>query len=1029
MTPIRRPGDFLQPIPLAMLALTVVLCSAIERSAWSADEAASKSALQKVRVSSDGAKFVSGDADTVFVPWGFNYVGRFGEIIEDTWDTDWPRLERDFREMRKLGANVVRVHLQFGTYMTGPDEFDQAQLDRLKRMLDLGSEVGLYLDLTGLCCYRLDQVPEWYDALDEAARWDVQARWWSTIAKTCAGHPAVFCLNLMNEPVVGGKAAEGEPRWLTGELAGFYFVQKISEEAAGRTSEEIAQAWAEKLTAAIREQDPQALVTVGAIPWALVWPNVKPLFYSPTVAKHFDFVSIHAYPDNGKVDQAIAALAVYDIGKPLVVEETFPLTCTIPEMDRFVDGGQDRVEGWISHFFGYTIEEHEAGAEPTGTAPDAPFQVTVADFLRFWRDKGKEIAPHASDSTPADTNPVQPRATDSDGARLAPPASNQSSAAGTIDEHPQPAFYAAQQLDPSHGYIETRDGTLLAYRVVLPDAEVFGPGPYDLVITYSGYQPALQTAEAHQNKPFEQFSALGYAVAGVNMRGSGCSGGAFNFMERATWLDGYDMIEAFSAQDWVDDVALGDQSWPGLTQLYVASTQPPSLDAIVAGSVVGDCYRDVFYPGGIPNTGFGHIWAAGRDAENAFPSSRKDLNAAAKADPVCAANQALRGQNVSLLETIQQHPLDDEYWQSIAAESLVGKIQVPVLQIVSWQDPQVSGHAANLMDRYAKNTPVRLVGVNGFHQYYSGDVWNEVSRFLEVYFDDSDEAQAKIESYESENSFLALLESDDTGRVRGRFTLPEFTAAGAGTSFELGHDLIPDAAQATADTSVFTYAGRRPGGWPDADKNQATYTSAPLLTQHIMAGSGSVDLWIAADAEDVDLQVTLSEVRPDRQEMLVQSGWLRASHRALDEQASTPLRPRQLHTAASIQQMEAGQWTAVRVALFPFAHVFRKGSQIRLTISGPGSAVNAWPWAFDALPGDFAVRVAHANSAHANSAHDSPAHDSSAGATSDRTSPVRTSPVRTSTLVLPVVHPTDLRLPQELPAINSVTLQPCRVVE
>src|SRR5690606_11906362 len=149
------------------------------------------------------------------------------------------------------------------------------------------------------------------DAVDEAERWDVQARWWSMIAKTCAGHPAVFCYNLMNEPIVGGKAAEGEPRWLAGELAGFYFVQRISEDGSGRTSADVAQAWVEKLTAAIRQQDPQTLVTVGVIPWALVWPNAKPLFYSPEIAKHFDFVSIHAYPDKDKVDQAIAALAVY----------------------------------------------------------------------------------------------------------------------------------------------------------------------------------------------------------------------------------------------------------------------------------------------------------------------------------------------------------------------------------------------------------------------------------------------------------------------------------------------------------------------------------------------------------------------------------------------------------------------------------------------------------------------------------------------------------------------------------------------
>src|SRR5690606_20027896 len=89
--------------------------------------------------------------------------------------------------------------------------------------------------------------------------------------------------------------------------------------------------------------------------------------------------------------------------------------------------------------------------------------------------------------------------------------------------------------------------------------------------------------------------------------------------EPLTWLDGYDMIEALAAQPWVDDVALGDQSWPGLSQLFVASTQPPSLRASVAGAVVGDLYRDVFYPGGIQNVGFGHAWAAGRDAGVARP--------------------------------------------------------------------------------------------------------------------------------------------------------------------------------------------------------------------------------------------------------------------------------------------------------------------------------------------------------------------------------------------------------------------------
>ena len=130
-----------------------------------------------------------------------------------------------------------------------------------------------------------------------------------------------------------------------------------------------------KLTRAIRQEDARTPITVGVIPWAQVWPGAKPVFYAPGGAKHLDFVSIHVYPGSGEAElkKAIDAIAVYDIGKPIVIEETFPLACSMEDMDKFVDRSRERADGWISHYFGYTIEEHEQGAEPKGTGPDAPF--------------------------------------------------------------------------------------------------------------------------------------------------------------------------------------------------------------------------------------------------------------------------------------------------------------------------------------------------------------------------------------------------------------------------------------------------------------------------------------------------------------------------------------------------------------------------------------------------------------------------------------------------------------------------------
>ncbi len=348
----------------------------------SAQDRSVQQPIQRIRVADDGSSFVLSETGESFLPWGFNFVGEFGQIVEEYWADDWAGLENDFREMHKLGANVVRLHLQLGTYMKSRDEFHTQELTRLKRILDLAREHHLYLDLTGLGCYHLDAIPPWLDALSEADRWEVQARFWETIAETCAGHPAVFCYDLMNEPVITA-AKKGEHPWLAGELDGFYFVQRICNDPGQRSRNQIAADWVKQMVDAIRKHDADTLVTVGVIPWALPFPGAKPIFYSPDAAKHLDFVSVHFYPESEKVPRAVEALSVYDIGKPIVVEEIFPLSCSIEELDEFIDQSSTRVDGWISHYFGRTIEEHADGAEPAGAISAA--------FFKYWQEKGTAL--------------------------------------------------------------------------------------------------------------------------------------------------------------------------------------------------------------------------------------------------------------------------------------------------------------------------------------------------------------------------------------------------------------------------------------------------------------------------------------------------------------------------------------------------------------------------------------------------------------------------------------------------------------
>ncbi len=221
------------------------------------------------------------------------------------------------------------------------------------------------------------------------------------------------------------------------------------------------------------------------------------------------------------------------------------------------------------------------------------------------------------------------------------------------------------------------------------------------------------------------------------------------------------------------------------------------------------------------------------------------------------------------------------------------------------------------------------------------------------------------------------------------------TAAAGASGTVTSYVSNPSAVPAT------TYTGSSSGIWetapaydwesiPAADR--ASFLTAPLTHDTVIVGSSSVDLWLRSSAPDTDLEVTLSEVRPDGNEVYVQSGWLRASHRALDEAASTELRPVHTDLEADAAPLPSGELTPVRVELFPAAHAFRTGSRIRLTVHAPGG--NRPTWA-------FATTVAKGETNEIAGDVDHP-----------------------SRLVLPVVS--GIAVPATAPACGALRGQPCR---
>jgi hypothetical protein len=337
--------------------------------------------MEHVRVADDQRSFVLSASNTTFVPWGFNYDhDEQGRLLEDYWEKQWPKVEADFQEMKQLGANVVRVHLQVGKFMTSPEKANEANLDRLGRLVDLVEKIGLYLDITGLGCYRKKDVPPWYDRLGEQQRWNTQAQFWEAVAQRCSKSPAIFCYDLMNEPVVpGGSRKQGD--WLgppfLGSDAG-YFVQCITLDQKDRRRPAIARQWCHKLVAAIRKHDQRHLVTVGLVPWSLDRPGLTSGFIPKEIAPELDFIAVHLYPETSKLKEAIETLNGFSVGRPVVVEEMFPLKCSAAELGSFINQSRKVASGWIGFYWGKTPEEYRR----SGTIQDAIVLGWLEVFLR-----------------------------------------------------------------------------------------------------------------------------------------------------------------------------------------------------------------------------------------------------------------------------------------------------------------------------------------------------------------------------------------------------------------------------------------------------------------------------------------------------------------------------------------------------------------------------------------------------------------------------------------------------------------------
>jgi predicted acyl esterase len=340
---------------------------------------------------------------------------------------------------------------------------------------------------------------------------------------------------------------------------------------------------------------------------------------------------------------------------------------------------------------------------------------------------------------------------------------------------PGSSLYTHQPLHEGLNYLTMRDGVQLAATVRFPyQATCSAASPCPTVIEYSGYNVAGPTdpipsllAEATgtpctgcgdpnllPDSATDVGGVLarvsGFATISLQMRGTGCSGGAFDLFGYPSDYDAYDAIEIAAHQSWAayHKVGMVGISYSGLSEFPSAGTDPPGLAAIAPMSPTDDLFS-TGYPGGIYNSGFAASWIGDRinDAKaaatygsgglaqlSATPVSDvgqpwtyyeidAELAASGGTSSTCLANQALHNQSESLESLVGPQEVapgtgagrDPSLFDRRSMAKWASHITVPVFVSGALQDEQTGPQWTALIDAIPKTTPVYANMVNGGH--------------------------------------------------------------------------------------------------------------------------------------------------------------------------------------------------------------------------------------------------------------------------------------------------------------------------
>jgi predicted acyl esterase len=511
---------------------------------------------------------------------------------------------------------------------------------------------------------------------------------------------------------------------------------------------------------------------------------------------------------------------------------------------------------------------------------------------------------------------------------------------------------------------EVRDGMQIDWDVpitmedgVVLRADVFRPvkrGKYPVIMTYGPYgkwlhfEDGYETAwrrmvENHPDVPNgstnkyqnwevvdpEKWVPDGYACVRVDSRGCGRSPGYVELWSAREAKDFAQCIEWGGKQPWSNGkVGLNGISYYAMNQWQVASLNPKHLAAICIWEGAADFYRDVSHHGGILCT-FLQNWydMQVKTVQHGVGTRgyRSRMNGDWVAGPQTLTAEELGANRFDFGGLAHEHALDDEFWLSRMPDW--SKVKVPMLSAANWggQGLHPRGNFEGFVRSASKQKWLEAHGIEHWTHFYTDYGVKIQKKFFEYFL------KGKRNGWDKEPRVRLQVRHVDKFVERHETDWP--IPRTRWTKFHLdpaGHALSDQPPQA-AGKVAFAALG-----------DGATFLTPPLERDTEITGPIAARLAISSSTKDADLFLVLRVLSPNLKEVVFQGaldphtpiaqGWLRASHRKLDEKLSEPYRP--YHTHDEVQPLKPGEVYPLDIEIWPTSIVAPAGYRIALTVRG-----------------------------------------------------------------------------------------------